>query len=219
MSDSSPALGKVIEIDQARIQDHLGQVVRSTVEETLNAMLDAEADQLCGAARYERSEARQDTRAGSYERKLHTRAGEVTLKVPKLRKLTFESAVIERYRRRESSVEEALIEMYLAGVSVRRVEDVTEALWGSRVSAGAVSRLNKKVYARIEAWRHEKIEGRFPYVYLDGIVLKRTWAGEVRNVSVLVAIGVDDEGFRRVLGIAEGAKEDAEGWRACGIAA
>jgi transposase-like protein len=80
------------------------------VEETLNAMLDAEADQLCGAGRYERSEARQDTRAGSYERTLQTGAGEVNLKVPKLRRQTFETAIIERYRRRESSVEEALIE-------------------------------------------------------------------------------------------------------------
>jgi putative transposase len=213
MKEFSPSLGKVVQIDEARIQDHLGEVVRSTVEETLNGMLDAEADRLCQASRYERTQQRRDTRAGSYERKLHTRAGEVTLKVPKLRKLPFETAVIERYRRREASVEESLIEMYLAGVSVRRVEDVTEALWGTRVSAGAVSRLNKKVYARIEAWRNEPIEGRYPYVYLDGIVLKRTWAGEVRNVSVLVAIGVDDEGFRRVLGIAEGAKEDLAGWQ------
>ena len=109
-------------------------MVRGTVEETLNALLDAEADQLCSAGRYERSEARQDTRAGHYERKLQTKAGEVTLKMPKLRRQTFETAIIERYRRRESSVEEALIEMYLAGVSVRRVEDITEALWGTRVS-------------------------------------------------------------------------------------
>src|ERR1700759_2361251 len=79
---------------------------------------------------YERSEARQDTRAGRYERTLQTSAGEVSLKVPKLRRQTFETAIIERYRRRESSVEEALIEMYLAGISVRRVEDITEALWG-----------------------------------------------------------------------------------------
>jgi len=102
-------------------------VVRSTVEETLNAMLDAEADRLCRAERYERNEARKDTRAGSYHRHLQTKAGEVTLKVPKLRNLPFETAIIERYRRRESSVEEALVEMYLAGVSVRRVEDITEA--------------------------------------------------------------------------------------------
>ena len=97
-------------------------MVRGTVEETLNAMLDAEADRLCGAGRYERSEGRQDTRAGSYERTLHTKAGDVSLKVPKLRRQTFETAIIERYRRRESSVEEALIEMYLAGISVRRVD-------------------------------------------------------------------------------------------------
>jgi transposase-like protein len=103
--------------------------------------------------------------------------------------------------------------MYLAGVSVRRVESITETLWGTRVSAGAVSRLNQKVYARIEAWRNQPIEGAYPYVYLDGIVLKRTWAGEVRNVSVLVAIGVDADGYRKVLGVAEGAKEDLAGWQ------
>jgi putative transposase len=71
---------------KARIRDHLGEMVRGTVEETLNAMLDAEADQLCGAGRYERSRARQDTRAGSYDRTLQTSAGEVSLKVPKLRR-------------------------------------------------------------------------------------------------------------------------------------
>src|SRR6188768_682902 len=129
--DGLKAMGQVIQIDEARIRDHLGAMVRGTVEETLNAMLDAEADQLCGAGRYERSEARQDTRAGSYERTLQTSVGEVNLKVPKLRRQTFETAIIERYRRRESSVEEALIEMCLAGVSVRRVEDITEALRGS----------------------------------------------------------------------------------------
>jgi len=131
MTDSTPTLGKVIEIDERKIQDHLGQIVRGTVEETLNAMLEAEADVLCGAMRYERVPERRDTRAGHYERKLQTKAGEVTLKVPKLRTLPFETAIIERYRRREASVEEALIEMYLAGVSVRRVEDITEALVAS----------------------------------------------------------------------------------------
>jgi putative transposase len=210
--DVTPSLGKVVRIDDQRIEEHLGRIVRGTVEETLNGLLDAEADRLCQAGRYQRSGDRQGYRAGHYERTLHTKAGEVRLKVPKLKNLTFETAIIERYRRREASVEEALMEMYLAGVSVRRVEDITEALWGNRVSAGTVSRLNQKVYKRIEAWRNEPITERFPYVYLDGLVLKRTWAGEVRNVSVLVAIGVDDHGFRRVLGVAEGAKEDKAGW-------
>ena len=105
MKKDTPTLGKVIEIDEARIKDQLGELVRGSVEDTLNALLDAEADQLCNAARYERTEARQDTRAGSYERKLQTKAGEVKLKVPKLRQQTFETAIIERYRRREASVE------------------------------------------------------------------------------------------------------------------
>jgi len=205
-------LGNVIRIDDERVRDHLGRIVRGTVEETLNAMLEAEADRLCNAERYERTQARRDQRSGSYERKLQTKAGQVTLKVPKLRVQTFETAIIERYRRRESSVEEALIEMYLAGVSVRRVEDITEALWGTRVSPGTVSNLNKKIYGQIEAWRNQPIDGEQPYVYLDGIVLKRTWAGEVRNVSLLVAIGVNDEGFRHVLAVAEGSKEDKASW-------
>jgi hypothetical protein len=136
MSDDTPSpLNNVITIDNERIKSHLDRVVRGTVEETLNALLDAEADRMCNAQRYERSAARRDTRAGHYERGLQTKAGEVRLRVPKLRQQTFETAIIERYRRRESSVEEALIEMYLAGVSVRRVEDITEALWGTRVPA------------------------------------------------------------------------------------
>jgi putative transposase len=205
-------LGNVVKIDDERIRGHLDRVVRGTVEETLNALLDAEADRLCNAQRYERSEARRDTRAGSYERQLETKAGKVTLKVPKLRRQTFETAIIERYKRRETSVEEALIEMYLAGVSVRRVEDITEALWGTRVSPSTVSALNKKIYATIDAWRNKPIEGEHPYVYLDGIVLKRSWAGEVRNVSLLVAIGVNAQGYREILGIVEGTKEDKAGW-------
>lgn len=210
--DSKKTLGNVVQIDEKRIHDHLGELVRGTVEETLNGLLDAEADALCGAQRYERSPDRTDYRAGSYDRKLHTKAGEVTLKMPKLRKQAFETAIIERYRRRESSIEESLIEMYLAGVSVRRVEDITEALWGTRVSSGTVSKLNQKVYKHIEAWRNRPIEGEFPYVYLDGVVLKRSWAGEVRNVSVLVAIGVGADGYRRILGVSEGHKEDKSGW-------
>ena len=215
MTETTPSpLNNVITIDDERIKNHLDRVVRGSVEETLNALLEAEADRLCNAQRYERSEARRDTRAGHYERKLQTKAGEVKLKVPKLRVQTFETAIIERYRRRESSVEEALIEMYLAGVSVRRVEDITEALWGTRVSPSTVSELNKKIYATIETWRNQPIEGEHPYVYLDGIVLKRSWAGEVRNVSLLVAIGVNGAGYREILGICEGAKEDKAGWSA-----
>lgn len=206
--------GPVVQIDEGRIHAHLDEVVRSTVEKTLNALLDAEADRLCGARKYERTEGRKDTRSGSYDRKLGTKAGEVTLTVPKLRTLPFETAIIERYRRRESSVEEALIEMYLAGVSVRRVEDITQALWGSRVSASTVSELNQKIYGKIDEWRQRPLNGDFPYVFIDGLWLKRSWGGEVKNVSVLIAIGVSQSGFREILGVSEGAKEDGPSWTA-----
>ena len=206
-------LSQIIKIDEAKVSSHLGDLVRKTVQQTLNEMLDAEAQELCHAKRYERTEVRKDCRAGFYQRKLQTQAGEVQLNIPKLRYARFETAIIERYRRRECSVEEALMEMYLAGVSVRRVEDITEALWGTRVSAGAISDLNQKLYERIEQWRNEPIRGEYAYVYLDGICLKRTWAGEVRNVSVLVAVGIGTEGFRDILGVVEGPKEDVESWR------
>ena len=205
---------KLIEIDQGQLRQHVDGLVRDAVEDTLNALLDAEADALCNARRYERSPDRTDYRAGSYQRRFHTKAGEVELKVPKLRRATFESQVIERYRRRETSVEEALVEMYLAGVSVRRVEDITEALWGTRVSPSTVSELNQKIYARIHEWRNRPIAGEHPYIYLDGVWLNREFGGEVRPVAVLVAIGVNADGFREILGVMEGAKEDTESWRA-----
>lgn len=212
MQDDTTTRLEAVSVDETKLKAHVDEVVRGSVEETLNTLLDAEADRICRAQRYERSPARVDTRAGHYERQLGTQAGEVTLKVPKLRRLPFETAIIERYRRREASVEEALVEMYLAGVSVRRVEDLTEALWGTRVRSGTVSRLNQRIYAPIEAWRTKPIDGSHPYVFLDGLVLKRSWAGEVRNVSVLVAIGIGTDGYRHILGVAEGDQEDRAGW-------
>jgi putative transposase len=206
-------LSKVIKIDGSQIHAHIDSMVRETVEETLNKMLEAEADRLCNADRYAHTDERTDTRAGHYSRKLHVKAGVVNLNVPRLRKTTFETAIIERYRRRESSVEEALVEMYIAGVSVRRIEDITEALWGTRVSPGTVSELNKKIYERIELWRNCPISESYPYIYLDGVYLKRSWGGEVRNIAILVAVGVDKLGFREILGICEGTREDKESWR------
>ena len=205
--------GKIIQIDEEQVKRRLDNLVRGTVEETINELLEAEADALLGANRYERTESRKGHRSGSYSRRLHTTAGEIKVRVPKLRSLPFESAIIERYRTRQISVEEAIVEMYLAGVSVRRVEDITEALWGTKVSAGTVSKLNQKVYGKIEEWRSRAIEGDHPYVFVDGIYLKRSWGGEVRNIAVLVAIGVNTEGFSEILGVAEGSREDKESWR------
>ena len=204
---------KIVQLNEAAIKSELKELVRGSVEETLNELLEAEAEKLTQAARYERNEQRQGYRSGHYNRNLTTTSGDVTLKVPKLKGISFETAIIERYRRRESSVEEALIEMYLAGVSVRRVEDITEALWGSKVSPSTISELNKKAYVHIEDWRNRPLQGgRYPYVYVDGIYLRRNWGGEFENVAILVAIAVNEDGYREVLGAAEGMKEDKASW-------
>lgn len=203
----------IVQFNEEIIKGQIKELVRDSVEETLNELLEAEAEKLTQAARYERSEARQGYRSGHYDRNLTTTSGDVTLHVPRLKGISFETAIIERYRRRESSVEEALIEMYLAGVSVRRVEDITEALWGSKVSASTISELNKKAYVNIEAWRNRPLQSsKYPYVYVDGIYLKRNWGGEYENVAVLVAIAVNEDGYREVLGAAEGMKEDKASW-------
>lgn len=110
-------------------------------------------------------------------------------------------------------MEEILIEMYPVGISVLRVEDITEALWGSKVSLATISELNKKAYVHIEAWRNRPLQGgRYPYVYVDGIYLRRNWGGEHENMAILVAITVNEDGYREVLGAAEGMKEDKASW-------
>ena len=205
---------KIVQLNEELIKGQIKELVRSSVEETLNELLEKEAESLTQAARCERSEARQGGyRSGRYDRNLTTTSGDVTLHMPRLKGVSFETAIIERYRRRESSVEEALIEMYLADVSVRRVEDITEAMRDSKVSLAAVSELNKKAYVHIEDWRNRPLQGgRYPYVCVDGISLRRNWGGEYENVAIPAAIAVNEDGFREVLGAAEGMKEDKASW-------
>lgn len=204
---------QILQVDQAMLETTLDRMVRKSVEETLNAMLDAEADEITGAARYERSGERKAYRAGHYERDLTVKASKMSLKVPKLKGAVFESAVIERYRRREESVEEALIDMYLAGVSTRQVDDVSQLLWGDRMPSQTLSDKLKKVYADIDEWRGRPLEQDYPYLFMDGVWHKRCWGGSVENVSILVAVGVGMDGRREVLSVAEGMKEDSESWR------
>lgn len=203
---------KIIQFDDAMFESKLDALVRVKVEQTINAMLDAEADEIANAARYERKTDRKAFRAGHYERTLTAKAGKLSLKVPKLKGALFESAVIERYRRRESSVEEALMEMYLAGVSTRRVDDISQLLWGERMPSQTLSDKLKKIYKEIDEWRKRPLESEYPYVFVDGVWHKRSWGGHVENVSVLVAIGVSTEGRREVIAVDEGMREDAASW-------
>lgn len=203
----------IVTADEESLRKDIENLVRKTVEEAPDALLNEEASELVGAGRYERTAGREAYRSGHYTRRLVTGAGEVELNVPKLRGATFQTAVIERYRRRETSVEEAIVEMYLAGVSTRRIEDVSELLWGAPVSSGAVSNLNEKAFASVEAWRQKPLEGDCPYVFVDGIYLKRSRGGSYENAAVPVAIGVNSAGDREVIGCAEGYTESADSWR------
>ena len=140
----------IVTLNEESLRGDLRELVRQTVEDTLNGLLEEEADDLVGAERYERTAGREAYRAGHYDRRLATTSGEVTLRMPKLKGMRFTTAIVERYRRRETSVEEAMIEMYLAGVSTRRIEDAGEILWGSSVSASTVSNLNEKAFEAVE---------------------------------------------------------------------
>lgn len=203
----------IVSVDEESLRGDIVELVRKTIQDTLNALLEQEADEMVGAERYERTADREAYRSGHYKRKLVTTSGQIELEVPKLRGATFQTAVIERYRRRETSVEEAIIEMYLAGVSTRRIEDVGEILWGAGVSAGTVSNLNEKAYRSVEEWRGRPLSGEYPYVFIDGIYLKRSWGGSYENVSILVAIGVNGDGRREIIGCAEGFAESKDSWK------
>ena len=203
----------IVSLNEESLRADLRELVRRTVEEMLNGLLDEEADDLVGAERHERTADREAYRAGHYERKLTTTSSEVAIRMPKLKGMRFTTAVIERCRRRETSVEEAMIGMHLAGVSARRIEDVSEILWGSSVSAATASNLNERAFEAVEAWGSRPLERAHPCVYVDGIYLKRSWGGSCENVAVMVATGVDDDGYREVIGAAEGFTESSECWR------
>lgn len=154
--------------DERRIHDHLHELVRDSVELLINAMMDAQADLLCRARRYERSPERTDTRAGYYRRKLHSNSGVVMLKVPRLRRAPLDTTIVEHYRRREKWVEDALIETYLTAAATGPLEEIIRALGGPWVPPDLVSKLKRKVHWQIEASRERRLEGRYVCAYLDG---------------------------------------------------
>jgi putative transposase len=197
-------------------QDYRGWIeeeIRGAVKAVLEEILEAEIAAHLGAASGERTQERRGYRNGSYTRGLHTRVGEMEIEVPRDRAGTFRPGVFERYRRMESPLEEALLRAYLEGVSTRRVGDIAEALSGEGISASTMSRLNGRLSERLQQWRERPLSGAYPYLYLDGISLVVRWGGASERVSVLVAIGVSEEGFREVLACVAGFRESEESWR------
>lgn len=203
---------KDVKISKEGIKDFIDSQIRQAVRETFQEIMESEMNAHIGADKSERTDDRLGYRNGHRTRELQTRVGTIDLMVPRDRDGLFETNIFERYRRAEVSLEEAMLEMYMAGVSTRKVADVTEALCGLRKSSSAQSDLNKRLYDKLKSWRERPLKGKHPYLYLDGFVVSVRLGEEAQNISLLVAISVNERGYREILGVMEGYREDKASW-------
>ena len=191
---------------QDRIREGIKAVLEQVMEEELSEQLQAQ--------HRERTDTRRGERNGHYTRSLTTEVGHIEqLRVPRAREETFLTEVFERYRRLTGSLEEAVLEMYLQGVSTRKVEAITGKLSGVSISKDAVSRIAQRLDSVLDEWRSRRLDRAYPYLYLDATYLKATWAGAVRSMALLVAVGVSEDGYREVLAVEAAPSECTDGYR------
>lgn len=186
--------------------------IRAIVEETLQQILECEMDEAIGARRGERSEDRLSHRSGYYDRSFVTRVGKVELRIPQDRKGLFRTELFERYQRSEKALFAALTEMYIQGVSTRKVKAITEELCGHSFSASSISDITKKLDAQLEAFAERPLEEEYPYVILDARYERIRENGTIRSRAVLVAIGINKDGRRCILGVDLAMKESRNSW-------
>ena len=192
-------------------EDLLREMLRGLVQETIQQ----EFDTFMGAGSYERNPERQGWRNGSKPRKLKTRVGTLELRVPKDREGRFQPSLFERYERSEKALVAALIQMYVNGVSTRKVSKIVVQLCGHTISASAVSAVTKRLDAEIEAWRNRSLADRnYPYLIIDAHYERVRREGRVLDTAVLWVIGVSEDGYREHLGLWTGASESRESWGA-----
>lgn len=188
-------------------------VMRAMLAHAMQAALQGEFDKFLGAGRWERSGERQGWRNGSKRRRLHTRVGTIELRIPKDREGRFQPTLFERYQRSEKAFVLALVEMYIQGVSTRKVQKIVEQLCGVLVSASLVSSLTKRLDTELEAWRRRSLAGRkYLYLVVDAHQEKVRREGRVLSTAVLSVIGISDEGYREHLGVWTGASESRQSW-------
>ncbi|MBX6396552.1 MAG: IS256 family transposase, partial [Alicyclobacillaceae bacterium] len=188
--------------------------VARLLEEVLNQILQAQVTEQLQAAPYERTEQRQGYRNGTYPHTLTTRVGRLTLRVPRIRGGSFSTELFLRYQRSEQALVLALMEMVIQGVSTRKIAQITEELCGTEFSKSTVSALCKRLDAVVQAWNGRPLnEHRYPFVLVDALVLKVREDGRVRSRSAMIATGINDEGYREVLGVMLGDSESETGWR------
>ena len=203
-----------ITIDDAQIEalSERGGLA-ALLQPVLNQLLDAEMDDHLGAGKYERSDERTGQRNGYYDRELMTRVGPIELRVPRDRDGTFCTALFERYQRSEKALVVALMEMVVNGVSTRKVRHITEELCGHEFSKSTVSRLSKQLGEQVEAWCERPLDHlEYPFVLVDAMQIKVRRQGAVRPTSALIVVGVNEEGYREILGVRIANSESQQSW-------
>ena len=204
-----------VTIDSEQLKDLFSsdEGMRRLLETVLNQSLEAEVADAIGAERYERTDERQSYRNGYRTRRLTTRVGTLVLRVPQTRDGSFSTELFRRYQRSEQALVLALMEMVLQGVSTRKVTKVTEELCGTGFSKSTVSRLCQELDLRVVAWRKRPLDGQcYPFVIVDALGIKVRRQEAVRSTSVLIALGVSEEGKREVLGLSLGDSESESTW-------
>jgi putative transposase len=192
---------------------HAPDALVPLLETILNQVLEALATETIGAQKYERTEERKAYRNGSRERSLKTRIGAITLDVPRLRSGEFSHELFERYQRAEQALVLTMMEMVLQGVSTRKVTKITEELCGTSFSKSTVSQLCKGLDETVQAFRNRPLEKRYPFVMVDAMYVKVRELGRVRSKALLIAMGVNEEGYREVLGFTLWDSETHLGWK------
>lgn len=182
------------------------------LERALNQVLEAELTEHLGAEPHERTPDRRGQRNGHYTRQLTTRVGTLDLEVPRDRAGRFQTELFERYQRSEQALVLTLMQMVVGGVSTRKVKRITRELCGREFSRSTVSELAKGLDEQVEAWNERPLEGAYPFVLVDAMHIKVRRQAAVRSTSVLIALGINAEGFREILGIRVTDSESEAGW-------
>ena len=202
-----------IERDEIQRLIHSDQGLAELVEQVLNQLLEAEITHHLGAGRHERTPERRGRRNGHYRRSLTTRVGTIELNVPRDREGRFRTELFERYQRSEKALVLSLLEMVVNGVSTRKVARITEELCGREFKRSTVSDLAKQLDVQVEAWSERPLEGAFPFLIVDAMQIKVRREEAVRPTSVLIAVGVNQDGLREIVGLRVADSESEQSWR------
>lgn len=200
-------------IEMKALMERDDDYLRTMVQSVVQATLEAEMTEALGAGKSERSGKRLGYRSGYYDRSLITRVGVLEIRVPQDRDGLFSTPLFERYQRSEKALVGALAEMYVQGVSTRKVKAITEELCGHSFSASAISAINKKMDAELEAFASRQLADPYPYLILDARYEKVREGGVIGSQAVLVAIGVDWEGRRTILAVDLANRESGTSWK------